>query len=113
MIASLSRAIITAYLQIHESSEAKDLVQRILQVDPDRRPSIDEILSHPWCKADVGVLSSRSLLQSLGSMYQLQLASSMTSPAADRGSVIDPLNIESKTDFAELCVLDDDSIIII
>ena len=27
---------------------AKDLVQRILNNDPARRPTIDEILSHPW-----------------------------------------------------------------
>ena len=96
--------------QVHESSESKDLVQQILQVDPDRRPSIDEILSHPWCKADVGVLSSRSLLQSLGSMYKLQLASSFTSPAADGDSAVDPPFTGSRIDCVEV---EDDSLMII
>jgi len=28
--------------------QAKDLIQRILNNDPTRRPSLDDILSHPW-----------------------------------------------------------------
>ena len=30
------------------SDSARDLVQRILNNDPSRRPSVDEILAHPW-----------------------------------------------------------------
>lgn len=34
------------------SVEAKDLIKRILTVNPDKRPSIKEILSHDWLKDD-------------------------------------------------------------
>lgn len=30
------------------SPQAKDLIQRILNNDPTRRPGLDEILNHPW-----------------------------------------------------------------
>ena len=30
------------------SDPAKDMISRILNNDPSRRPSLDEILSHPW-----------------------------------------------------------------
>lgn len=30
------------------SNEAKDFVCHILQIDPNERPSIDQILEHPW-----------------------------------------------------------------
>lgn len=32
----------------HVSSEAKDLIQRLLHRDADRRLSLDEVLRHPW-----------------------------------------------------------------
>ena len=30
------------------SESAKDLIVRILNTDPARRPTVDEILAHPW-----------------------------------------------------------------
>lgn len=53
------------------SSDARDLVQEMLQVDPDQRPSILDILNHPWMndiavseKIQDLVLSSRSSIKS-------------------------------------------------
>jgi len=34
------------------SDHAKDLVMKILNNDPSRRPTVDEILSHPWINND-------------------------------------------------------------
>ncbi len=44
---------------------AKDLICNILQVDPNKRYTIEKILSHPWCclsknKLDKGVLFSNN-----------------------------------------------------
>jgi serine/threonine protein kinase len=44
------------------SLDAKQLVQAILVTDPDKRPSIEEILAHPW-------LSERASTKGLGGMY--------------------------------------------
>ena len=33
---------------LHVSNEAKDFVQSMLQVEPENRASIDELLDHPW-----------------------------------------------------------------
>lgn len=30
------------------SENARDIIARILNNDPSRRPTVDEILSHPW-----------------------------------------------------------------
>lgn len=30
------------------SSAAKDVISRMLTTDPDKRPSADELLAHPW-----------------------------------------------------------------
>ena len=98
------------FLQIHESSEAKDLIQLILKVDPDKRPWVDGILAHPWCKADVGTLSSRSLLHSLGSMYQLQQLPSLMSLGVDFEN---PINLEMRGDCGEIRAQDEDSVIMI
>lgn len=35
------------------SEESKDLIKRLLRVEPTERISIPEILSHPWIKNDV------------------------------------------------------------
>ena len=82
-------------------------------MDPEKRPNIDDILSHPWCKADAGILSSRSLLHSLGSMCRIQLVSSLGLSASEKGSVRDIPNIELSSDLEELLVQDGDSFIII
>lgn len=33
--------------------QAKDLIQRILRLDPNERPSINQILNHPWVKQQI------------------------------------------------------------
>jgi hypothetical protein len=42
------------------SDECKDLVSKILDPDPTTRPSIDQLLLHPWCLADGGGALRRS-----------------------------------------------------
>ena len=32
------------------SEEARDLVRRLLELEPSRRFTIDEVLAHPWLK---------------------------------------------------------------
>ena len=34
------------------SQEAKDLVSRMLEVDPDQRITVEEALAHPWIKVE-------------------------------------------------------------
>lgn len=41
------RLVLKAYL----SSELKNLIQRCLAHNPDRRPSLEAILEHPWLKS--------------------------------------------------------------
>jgi len=35
----------------HCSAEAKDLLQKLLELDPAKRPTLDQVLTHPWLKA--------------------------------------------------------------
>lgn len=35
------------------SEDLKDLIQSMLQLDPSHRPSISEILAHPWMKGEI------------------------------------------------------------
>jgi len=37
-------------LKSHLSSELRNLIQRCLAQNPDRRPSLESILEHPWLK---------------------------------------------------------------
>ena len=44
---------ITSYklpLKAHLSLELRNLIQRCLAPNPDRRPSLEAILEHPWLK---------------------------------------------------------------
>lgn len=43
------------------SPEAKDLVESILQGDPDKRPTIDHILEHDWMYQDDQTLAKFDL----------------------------------------------------
>lgn len=57
--------------QGHVSEDAKDLIRKILVVDPLKRYNTDLILAHPWCKAEGEALSLHSLescKESMGSM---------------------------------------------
>ena len=40
----------------HISEEAKDLVEALLEVDPERRLSCEEALAHPWFTNDPSTL---------------------------------------------------------
>lgn len=48
--------IVFIYLQMRSkqwdfiSTSAKDLVKKMLDVDPDKRITIDDALNHPWIK---------------------------------------------------------------
>ena len=43
------------------SEEAKDLISKMLTVDPAERPSAAELLHHPWLHHDDALLSSKKL----------------------------------------------------
>lgn len=43
------------------STDAIDLVQQLLTVDPIRRPSIDQALSHKWMQADVAKIDDHDI----------------------------------------------------
>lgn len=53
----------------HVSSDAKDLVSRILVADPGRRFKADDILRHPWITADASAISDVALA---GTVAQLK-----------------------------------------
>lgn len=53
------------------SEEAKDLIKKLLTVDPDKRLSAAEALKHPWiCETDDAHLASRTLDANLAAIKQ-------------------------------------------
>jgi len=54
------------------SEDAKDLVRRLLVVDPSCRLTADEALAHPWVAADSKTLSSYDLSSSLSELELFQ-----------------------------------------
>lgn len=68
------------------SPEAKDLIRRLLVVDPRSRLTIPEVLAHPWCKKPEG--DKRELLKTTTRMRtsKIQL-SSLPEPAAPSAGV--------------------------
>ncbi len=54
------------------SEGAKDLVRRILVVDPERRVSAAEILQHPWMKLDASAIPDVDLSQSIAALKRYQ-----------------------------------------
>ena len=63
----LFRKIRNGKFEFHEqywddvSEEAKDLISKMLTVDPAERPSAAELLHHPWLHHDDALLSSKKL----------------------------------------------------
>ena len=57
-------------LPLSLSMEVKDLVRRMLTVDPDLRVTMDEILRHPWFR--VGHTALPQLLPSLGTCARVR-----------------------------------------
>jgi len=47
------------------SAEAKDLISKMLTVDPKKRPSAAALLSHPWIHKDEGALKGKDLTGTL------------------------------------------------
>lgn len=41
--------------QVAITDAARDIIQKILSNDPSRRPTVDEILSHPWIQNDCSI----------------------------------------------------------
>ena len=63
--------------------EAKDLVRRMLQIDPAERASIPEIFNHVWIRPAVnGNLSDAYHMQSLSLLQQQQSQSTRSAPEA-------------------------------
>jgi hypothetical protein len=54
------------------SDAAKDLVRRILVVNPDARLSAAEILQHPWMKMDASAIPDVDLSQSVAALKKYQ-----------------------------------------
>lgn len=54
------------------SEEAKDLIRRLLVINPVERYTVDETLSHPWIHADPRQLSSYDLSESLSELELFQ-----------------------------------------
>lgn len=54
------------------SDSAKDLVRRILVVDPDKRLSAQEILHHPWMKMDAAAIPDVDLSSSVAQLRRYQ-----------------------------------------
>ena len=47
------------------SEEAKDLVKKLLDKDPNKRPMAQEVIMHPWIQANMHGLSSKICLDSV------------------------------------------------
>jgi len=56
------------------SEEFKDIVQSMLQLDPAHRPTIPEVLAHPWMKGDV---PTREEIQAEFSQRELSVREAM------------------------------------
>lgn len=72
------------------SPDSKDLIQRILQVDPNKRPTLEEIKNHPWT---IGTQKQPELMQ-----HRITLESSVASWQNAQGwasveSILDELNV--------------------
>jgi serine/threonine protein kinase len=53
----------------HEvSDEAKDLIRKLLQLDPKQRLTVAQVLAHPWFEANAAILSGRMLTMGLSEM---------------------------------------------
>ncbi|CAB1103671.1 unnamed protein product [Ectocarpus sp. CCAP 1310/34] len=50
------------------SPEAKDLIAKMLTVDPNKRLTADQALEHPYLKIDTTVLEGNNMDQNLGRM---------------------------------------------
>jgi len=50
------------------SPEAKDLIAKLLCVDPEKRYTVDQVLNHPWMKADESDTRREGLLQTVPKM---------------------------------------------
>lgn len=59
--------IINADVEFHEeywsavSPDAKDLISKLLELDMDKRLTVDQALAHPWCKSTAEELAARNL----------------------------------------------------
>ena len=54
------------------SESAKDLVRKILVVDPAKRLTCDQILHHPWMKMDLNSIPDHSLVEALKQLKKFQ-----------------------------------------
>lgn len=54
------------------SESAKDLVRKILVVDPSKRLTCDQILHHPWMKMDLNSIPDHSLVEALKQLKKFQ-----------------------------------------
>jgi len=50
------------------SDEFKDLITRMLSYDPQMRPTVEELVAHPWMKQSFDLKKSKSLIS--GALYQ-------------------------------------------
>jgi len=50
------------------SAEFKDLITRMLSYDPQMRPTVEELVAHPWMKQSFDLKKSKSLIS--GALYQ-------------------------------------------
>jgi serine/threonine protein kinase len=55
------------------SDECKDLISKILDPDPTTRPSVDQLLLHPWCLADGGAGGSKHAPPTAGAASPLSM----------------------------------------
>lgn len=54
-------ALVGLFEVVQPSSNAQDLVKRLLQINPNRRMKISAVLAHPWMTEDDDVLAQADL----------------------------------------------------
>jgi len=86
-------------------NEVKDLVQKILKINPEERISLDEIMSHPWMKYHIGKQQMNNNMYK--DLVPVRDVASKSTPNIDNAAIQSALQQEQKPQVFETYVYDD------
>ncbi|CAD8045680.1 unnamed protein product [Paramecium sonneborni] len=87
-------------LKIHFEEEFKDLIERMLNNIPDKRPTIDQVFNHPYFKLYQQQLNEQAFIQFMTqqfitkNIYQIELQLNRVAPGKQNKKVVVQLEIE-------------------
>lgn len=114
-IKDIYRKILNADYQFHPSrwdavsAEAKDLVKRLLSLDVENRPTVDQALSHAWFNKDSTELTVRNLNTNLAALKDFRAAWALQAGVV-AGAAIDAIRKVSTSSIGKSVSIKDVSI---